>query len=49
MIFVSCANDNEDTISENKLSIAADITDNGLSESGGDGQNGQTPIPPPKR
>jgi hypothetical protein len=50
LAFVSCTNDDvEDTISKNKLSVAADTPDDGPSESGGDGQNGQTPIPPPKK
>ncbi|MCV9934484.1 hypothetical protein OIU80_19565 [Flavobacterium sp. LS1R47] len=50
VVFVSCTNDDvEDTINKNKLSIAADTPDDGPSDSGGDGQNGQTPIPPPKK
>lgn len=49
IVFASCTNNDEDTISKTKLSISADNPDNGPTESGGDGQNGQTPIPPPKR
>lgn len=50
LAFVSCTNDDvEDTINKNKLSISADTPDDGPSEPGTGGQNGQTPIPPPKR
>ncbi len=49
MAFVSCTNDDlEDTVNKNKLSIAADISDNSPSDSGGGGQNGQIPVPRPK-
>ncbi|WP_165572324.1 hypothetical protein [Flavobacterium sp. JRM] len=40
IVFVSCTNDDDETTSKSKLNVSADAP--------GDGQNGQTPISPPK-
>ncbi|MCV9930441.1 hypothetical protein OIU83_22465 [Flavobacterium sp. LS1R49] len=40
LTFVSCSNDDDPTQNSNKLNVSASTP--------GDGQNGQTPIPPPK-